>query len=305
MGKKITQEELLSKELLNIVKIINPLININEYSHMAPVFEMLVGGLILPVIADGNPNAVSEKDKEMLKDYTKDKIEALLNPAVIITPSVRSTTSSKSTVSTKSLKNSTSKVLLDPDGNPITKDGDKFRRIKTKINKKSRFERALTPKDRDIITTHWNQAQKLVPDNDPVCTKIADEINAKRTLEPLAPSQIAGYFSHLARVCERGQSYISDYNTRAIKRNFFNVPIIASDAFIDEIHENTLNNKKDETARAIAHAKILEIRSKYDKIVADQMSTASTVQPDPVPTNNPATVQDINVTLPEEIEITF
>lgn len=234
---------------------VTPLVLEEEYKHMKEPWEMILGGLIIPAMVKEDPEVLdgNPKYKELLEKYTPEKIHEYFHPE----PKVIE----KKVAESKSLKKGKKKTSPKSERAPITKDGEKYRRIKGKIKKVSRFARSLEIEDRNVIISYWNDRQKLVPSDDPLCEKIAKEINDACGKEPIAPAQIAGYFSHLCRIGMRSEEDRERYIEGALKRGCFSVTPEYTPDLLKEIVGHYEAVRKEEDARKKAHAKIRAART--------------------------------------------
>lgn len=143
----------------------------------------------------------------------------------------------------------------------VVDGGGKFRRLKDNgVAKVKRFERELECSDRDIIIRWWNQNQRLVDKDDPVCARLTALINQQSGV-PLSPMQVAGYFSYL---CRLGQWTAIDRAARlgrSLARGAFTVQPEYSRSLLDAIVENWNKERQDEALRAAAHAKMRAARA--------------------------------------------
>lgn len=224
---------MLIAQLNEAVKVITELVKKDEYSHMRKPWEMVIGGLIVPAMI-GVDKTLEEnpKYKQLQDKYTRDKLESFFNPKP-------------------------QKVRVSGDA--------KFRRLKDKVNKKSRFERELGTRDRDKLVLWWNRHQKLVSKDDPVCVALAQELNSEQpSLPPIAPLQLAGYFSHLCRMGMRTEKTRNARFEAAIKRGAMTVFPVYSPELLDAVRKNYNKSKEEEAQRAKDHAELARRRAAGD-----------------------------------------
>ena len=145
--------------------------------------------------------------------------------------------------------------------NPVEQQGSdgKFRRLKNGVAKVKRFERDLTPDDRDVIIRWWNGAQRLVEKEDPVCATLTAQIN-ERSAVALSPMQVAGYMSHLCRLGLLTEETRQMRISRALARGAFRVAPVYSRGLLDAIQRNWEEQRADEILRAQAHAQLRAAR---------------------------------------------
>jgi len=251
------------KELIDAAVAINPLVDTDEFAHMRKPWEMVLGGLLLPALVKDDPEFLKANPEyqELLDRYTKEKVEAFLKtgPVIVEVPG--------ETVEVEKIVTKTVKVpvpVAGAKGAPKTplhepcKDGGKCRRLKDDgVDKKSRKKRGFDSADRDIIITWWNDNQKMVDKEDPVCQTIADKINAVKSADDkVSALQIAGYFSRLAtwgRMVDADREAMFD---RSMKRGSYTVRPEYSPDLLKAIEENYLKEREDERIRKAAHAKM-------------------------------------------------
>jgi len=256
----------LVEKLNSAVFNITPLILSKEFEHMREPWQMMMGGLILPAIAKEDPSVLNEPEfKELLESYTKDKVEEYFKPKTVEV-SVDRVVEKKVEVE-KVVEKIVEKVVHVPVDRvvekivekvvhvPLTTGTDtKFRRLKDDITKKKLMERQLVCEDRDVFIGWWNANQRLVPDTDPVCGILAKAINeARLNASPLAPAQVAGYFSHLCRVGMKTEAVRNEIIRKSLSRGVFTITPVYSQKLLDEIQKNWELERADETARRKDH----------------------------------------------------
>lgn len=240
-----------TEDLYKAVTTIAPLVLTPENAHMKKVWEMILGGLILPEMVKEDPSVLqaNEAYQKMLDEHSKEKIEAFLHPKPVeLTKEVRVEVPVK--------------VPVEVPGAP-GKNG-KFRRLKEKVEKKSRKSRSLTSNDRDRIIARWNVEQRLVPKEDPICAHVAKVINENSGLDPIAPLQVAGYFSHLCRMGRNSDTIREDRIKRALERGDYTIKPHYSKELINKIIENWQKERHDEEVRRKDHAELRKRRASGD-----------------------------------------
>lgn len=171
--------------------------------------------------------------------------------------------------------------------------GNKFRRIKDNgVEKVKRFERDLTLSDRDEIIHYWNEHQQLIKDDDPVCAKIAEDINSGTAGKPLSSMQVAGYLSYL---CRLGMWTTADRKARidrSMRQGKISVRPEYTVRLVNEITANWERERADERERARAHAAIRAARAAGKKVRLRSESGVTT-QMVMTPAQTPAPAPDI------------
>lgn len=260
------------EDLRDAVATIAPLVLTPENAHMKKPWEMIVGGLILPEMVKQDP-AVLEIDpsfKDLLEEHTKEKVHKFFHPA----PKMIEAKKEVPKIVEKT------RVVKVKDGSGASSSG-KFRRLKDKVKKVSRFERNLTPNDRDSIIARWNAEQRLVPKEDPICVEMAEVINKNSGLEPIAPLQIAGYFSYLCRLGQTTEATREARIDRAIKRGAMTVRPKFSKELIQEIIDNYNSQRKEEDQRKKDHEELRRRRQQGDMSPIRVETLAPTEAPKP------------------------
>ena len=218
---------------MEMEKVHIAVVTINEivksYPHMAKPWEMIFGGLILPFMADID-KSVQEKPqyKALLEEYAEDKIKKYFSA-------------------------------------PVAKGGGKYRRLKGKVNKLSRMERGLNMVDRDEVIRWWNKHQTLVPKEDPICVKIADDLNKSQPgINPLAPLQVGGYFSYLCRMGLVTEKVRKERFNRAQRKGYISILPEYTPEILKAVQGNYNAQREEEARRAVDHAELRKRRASGD-----------------------------------------
>jgi len=257
----------LVEKLNSAVFDITPLILSKEFEHMREPWQMMMGGLILPAIAKEDPSVLNDPEfKELLESFTKEKVEEFFKPKTvevsvdrIVEKKVEVEKIVEKVVPVDRVVEkivSVDRIVEKIVHVPLTTGTDtKFRRLKDDITKKKLMERQLVCEDRDVFIGWWNANQRLVPDTDPVCGELAKKVNeANPNSSPLAPAQVAGYFSHLCRVGMRTDAARDVIIQKSLNRGVFTITPVYSQKLLDEIQKNWGLQRADETARRKDHA---------------------------------------------------
>jgi hypothetical protein len=279
--------------LNDAVCTITPLILTADHAHMKEPWKMILGGLILPEMAKLDPRVLDENPayKDLLAQFDKAKVAEFFSEKMVEEKVVE--------------KIKEVRVEVPSTGDKVVvAEKIRYRRLKDDgVKKISRLEREIMPHDRNRIIIWWNGHQRLVPDDDPVCKEIADKINvASPTLKPLAPAQVAGYFSHL---CRMGMSP-EDYRTARFKKNMelenISVLPLYSNKLLEEIKENNKAEKANEAAMKIEHEKMRAAKAagSHLKVGTPVGIVKTETAADPIPAA-PVVVED----KPEEFDIKF
>lgn len=228
-----------------------------EHSHMLKPWEMVFGGLVLPMLAESDPSITNDpKFVELTERYTREKIEEFFRVREVI----------REKVVEKQVKVTEIKVVEKPVGgganvrmptlHQTVEAGGKFRRLKDVVNKVSRKENDIPPDGRDAINKWWNANQKLMDGGD--CQPIADFINKNNpNIKPLSAAQVSGWVSWLCRLALKTSADRADYLDIAMnKLHKFSVVPEFTPRFVDEIANNKTIKAEDRKIAAEAKAKM-------------------------------------------------
>jgi hypothetical protein len=225
-----------------------------ELAHMLRPWEMVLGGLVLPVLSELDPKVKeSPKFEALMKKYDREAVEAFFTEKVVekIVPTVVEKIKEVPTVVEKL-------VPVDGGRTPTLHEpmeaGGKFRRLKGSVNKIARKKHGLTPAARDAINRWWNANQKLTDPGD--CQPVVDEINRTNSLA-LSPSQVGGWVSLLCRfVTKMGDDQRATQLASMARRALFTVVPQYSDHLLAEIRANHAAQLQDKAVRKVAKAKM-------------------------------------------------
>jgi len=209
-----------------------------ESAHMLGPWKMVLGGLVLPMLAEADPAVASDpRCAEQMSEYSKDKVLEFFkgHKIVVEKPVVKVV---EKVVGGVAARKPTLHATVAALG--------KFRRLRTVVNAVSRKKNDIPPKGRDAINKWWNLNQKLVDAGD--CQPIADEINSWGECQPLSAKQIGGWFAWLDTLGQRLEDYRNGYIERALKRGKFSVAPVYSLRLINDIRTHQGNVKVDRTA---------------------------------------------------------
>lgn len=229
-------------------EILSGLILQRKYAHMREAVQIVLGGLLLPILAD--QNEIDTEDPNVaffLEKYSRKNIDRMLNPEPIEIP-------------------------VEIPIEIIIKERPKFRRLRNDVSKLKRKKRPLSPLARDTMIKWWNENQKLVPSDDPVCVVLTERINKLEDSEyPLSNMQISGYFSLLCRMgLETETDRMLFFNETRMKGYHTLMPIYTPE-FIEAIEDNWLRMKKDKRDRIRDHNLMIQLRNngEYKPVIAD------------------------------------
>jgi hypothetical protein len=154
----------------------------------------------------------------------------------------------------------------------IIRERPKFRRIREKIKKVKRKRRPLTPFARDTMIEWWNENQKLVPSDHPICVTLTEEINKEENFGyPLSNMQISGYFSLLCRMgLETEEDRLKFFTDTKMKGLHTLMPLYTPE-FLEVIEENWRKMKEEKLKRIEDHNLIRQLRDigEYQPVIAN------------------------------------
>lgn len=238
------------------------------YEHLGEFWKTILGGFVLPRMAELDPSSVAGNTvfKDLVEQYTKEKVEAMFSPRTIeIEKIVEVEVIKEVEVRTYIDK----PVLLNPGENVV------HRRLKDHIQKLRRKKRELTCSERDIVIKVFNDTQDMIPSTSEVFKNIVDEINAKCSPEDhVSAPQMAGYWSSLCRWADSTRVSREEWIERSLKRGVYSISPLYTDEFIAKIKENYAAKREEEIQRKKDHSHI--------KRTGDRKSTVlPTPQPKP------------------------
>lgn len=241
--------EITAQDISRTSEILTELILKRKYIYMRQPVQMVLGGLLLPLLIDQGELDPNDPDiKIFLEKYSKDAIDQMLNPEPIEIPV---------------------EIPLEI----IIKERPKFRVLKGTIKKKKRKKRSLTPLARDVLIEWFNRNQKLIPSDDPICVILTEKINNMQPrCRKISNMQISGYFSMLCqRAVDLDEEKRNKFFQQKMDQGLHTKMPYYSDAFLQEIKENWIRVKMDKYARKIDHEKIKQMKEEgnYRPIIAD------------------------------------
>jgi len=252
-----------------------------EHAHMIKPWEMVFGGLILPIIAEVD-EAVKAHPKfaELMEKYSKENVSKFFESHEIEKVKELVKIVEKPVVETKIVEKI---ITVDTARKPMLHDtvevNGKFRRLKDTVNKIARKKNDIPPAGRDAINEWWNKEQRLTKDGD--CQPIADEINKWGQCQPLSAAQVSGWISWLCRLALKSNEQRGAYVIAAMKRGKFSVAPHFTPKFIDEIAKNKELQANDE-AHALAAKLTMKAQAKDRvKVMQPQTTQQPTTTPSP------------------------
>jgi len=238
------------KDLSDMVALLTERTVTPEYLHMLKPWEMVLGGLVLPLMA--------EMDDTLKSDPQYAELTARYDPAAVgaffaekIVEKVRVEKVVEQQIVEKIVNAGTPNRT--PTLHGTVKTGDKFRRLKDNVDKKKRKVVDIPPEGRDAINLWWNSNQKLCDMGD--CQPIADQIN-KASAVTLSAAQVSGWLSWLCRLALKTEADRADYFQRAFRLGKFTVIPQFGTRFVQEIANNKIKQAEDRRIAAEAKARM-------------------------------------------------
>ena len=209
-----------------------------ESAHMLGPWKMVLGGLVLPMLAEADPAVASDpRCAEQMSEYSKDKVLEFFkgHKIVVEKPVVKVV---EKVVGGVAARKPTLHATVAALG--------KFRRLRTVVNAVSRKKNDIPPKGRDAINKWWNLNQKLVPAGE--CQPIADEINGWNECQPLSAKQVGGWFAWLCTLGQKGYTHREGLIQSAIDRHSYSVRPVYSATLVNLLLAHQAHIKADRTA---------------------------------------------------------
>lgn len=244
MSKRIS-----SKEIGAASETLSSLILLKKYSYMREAVQMVLGGLLLPILADRDEIDLEDPSVSLfLEKYSKKNIRKMLNHEVVEV-----------------------EVPVEVTLETVIRKRLKYRRIRNEVKKLKRKKGPLTPLGRDTLIQWWNQNQKLVPSDDPICVILTERVNNIGDCPyPISNMQISGYFSLLCRMGLETESDRTAFFMSTRMKGLHTLTPRYSDELIETIRKNWKRGKKDKEKRIKDHNMIMKMRDEgnYKPIIA-------------------------------------
>jgi len=238
-----------SKLLTDVIAFITEKVATVERSHMLKPWEMVFGGLVLPLLAEMDESIKDDPQyAEVVARYGKDEVEKFFAPKTETVEKVRVERVETVKVIEKIIGGAGMTRM--PTLHATVKDGGKFRRLKETVAKASNKKNDIPPSGLDAINIWWNRNQKLTAAGD--CQPVADEINGWNVCLPLSAAQVSGWFSWLCQLATKMEPDRNSYIVKALGRGKFTVVPVFSYRFREEIANNRLAKKQDREVAARA-----------------------------------------------------
>lgn len=238
----------LSKIISETSETLSGLILQKKYAHMREPVQIVLGGLLLPILADlGELDTDDPNVSFFLEKYSRDNIKKILNPDPIQIP-------------------------VEVPIEIIIKERPRFRRLREDVCKIKRKKRPLSPIARNTLIKWWNDNQKLVPSDDPICVILTERVNKlEKTQYPISNMQISGYFSLLCRMGLETEIDRMLFFRDKISKGYHTLMPKYTPELIELIKENWLRMKKEKADRVRDHNTIIKLRNigRYKPIIAD------------------------------------
>lgn len=236
-----------SKEISEASETLSGLIVQKKYSHMKEAVQIVLGGLLLPILSDRDEIDINDPNVTFfLSKYSRENIKKMLNFETVEVPV---------------------EITLET----VIRKRLKYRRIRNEVKKLKRKKGPLTPLGRDMLIQWWNKNQRLIPSDDPICVVLTEQVNnIKGCPYPISNMQISGYFSLLCRMGLETEADRITFFTNTRMKGLHTFMPRYSNELIEVIKKNWLKTKKDKKQREKDHEKITKMRDEgnYKPIIA-------------------------------------
>lgn len=240
-----------TKVISDVVATLTERVITPEHSHMMKPWEMVFGGLVLPLMAELDESIKDDPQyAELTTRYDRKAIEEFFAEKVVEKVKVEKVVERQIVEKIVGGAGMTRMPTL----HGTVKKGGKFRRLKDTVGKVSRKVNDIPPEGRDAINLWWNTNQKLMDGGD--CQPIADEINKFSGIAPLSAAQVSGWISWLCRLALKTEDDRADYMQRAMKLGKFTVVPWFTPQLIIEVANNKIKQAEDRRLAAEAKAKM-------------------------------------------------
>jgi hypothetical protein len=241
-----------AKVISEIVAALTERVATVEHSHMLKPWEMVFGGLVLPMLAEADESVKADpRYAELTAKYDRAAIEAFFAEKIVEKVKVERVVEKE--VVTKIVGGAGMTRM--PTLHQTVEEGGKFRRLKDKVAKIARKVNDIPPDGRDAINQWWNTNQRLTDSGD--CQPIADFINRNNpSIQPLSAAQVSGWLSWLCRLALKTEADRTDYIQKSVQRGKFSVVPWFRPNFITEIANNKAKQAEDRRIAAEAKAKM-------------------------------------------------
>ena len=212
------------------------------------IWKALLGGYILPQMEILDPASIEGNDdyKDLIEKYSKENIEKMFSDKETI-------------VEVDKIVEKIVEVPTIVEKTVIVSSGEKVlhRRLRSKVNKISRKERALKPDEKDLVIKVFNDTQDMVDKTSEVFHTLADAVNKKRAKEEqVSASQFSGYWSSLCRWANGTKARRDAWVEKSIKKGIYTLAPVYTDAFVAVIKANYQKKQEEAVQRQKDHAEI-------------------------------------------------
>lgn len=225
------------------------------YPHMVELWRMMLGGYVLPELAKSEPDILTNEGyRDLVKMYDKDAITKFFarETTVVEVPVER-------IVEVPVIVEKTT-VLS---GEKVT-----HRRIRTDVAKVSRKVRGLTPNERDIVISVFNEKQDLIDKTSAVFKTLVDRFNEGHAEDDqISASQLGGYWSSLCRWADQTPEYRLKWIRKSIEKGVYNIEPIYTPEFVEKIKTHYKLSREEDEARRRDHSEIKAGRKPTAKTV--------------------------------------
>jgi len=237
-----------------------------EHSYMLKPWEMVFGGLVLPLLAELDESVKgSPKYDELVARYSKGNVEKFFKVHEIKVEKIVEKPVEK--IVEKYIKVGSAERT--PTLHETVEAGGKFRRLKTVVAKVSRKKVDLPCDALDTINLWWNANQKMADDG--VCQMLAEAINKQSNGTPVSAAQVAGWVSWLCKLALKNDADRDDSIAKARKSGKFRIAPSFTPALIKVIDENKVKQAENRDIALAAKKKMeAEVKSKLQMLPTSQ-----------------------------------
>jgi hypothetical protein len=246
-----------------------------EHSHMLKPWEMVFGGLVLPLLAELDESVKgSPKYGELIARYSKGNVEKFFKvreverivEKIVEKPVEKIVEKQVERIVEKFIKVGSERT---PTLHETVEAGGKFRRLKTTVAKVSRKKIDLPSDALDSINMWWNANQKMADDG--VCQMLSEVINKQSNATPLSAAQVAGWVSWLCNLALKDVTERDKYIASARKSGKFKVAPSFTPALIKVIDENKAEQAENRKIALAARKQMeAEVKSKLQALPTSQ-----------------------------------
>jgi len=268
-----------TKVIAEVVAALSARTLTTEQSHMLKPWEMVFGGLVLPLLAELDESVKKDpKYDELIARYSKESIEKFFKVREVEKIVEKQVEVEKIVMVEVEVEKQVEKIVEKyvkvgseraPTLHETVEAGGKFRRLKTTVAKVSRKKIDLPCGALDSINMWWNANQKLADDG--TCQMLAEVINKQSNGTPVSAAQVAGWVSWLCKLALKNDADRDDSIAKARKSGKFRIAPSFTPALIKVIDENKVKQAENRDIALAAKKKMeAEVKSKLQMLPTSQ-----------------------------------